>query len=207
MGFMGQKQQSAALKKQEEAAAQAAEAARIQAARRSAAQRFSAEQLRALAGQEIASSQRSAFDQERTARLVQSRALAVAAASGGSAADPTVVSLLARTEGEGYYRASVALYEGQEAARRLRMEASARDYEAALELESGAAGAEAYTASAQAYGVQRRAQQLQGYSNLLGSAGSMYQKYAATSAQSQLGPQPIPEMVPGQYSLTNPAYG
>lgn len=74
------------------------------------------------AGLIVAASQRVAAEELRQADLVSSRALAVAAASGAGAVDPTVVALLARNRGEGHYRASVALYEGEERARATRIQ-------------------------------------------------------------------------------------
>jgi hypothetical protein len=62
--------------------------------------RSEAAQLDAMAGQDRASSQREAVEQRRQARLLQSRALAVGAATGG-AMDPTVVNTIADLEGEG----------------------------------------------------------------------------------------------------------
>lgn len=103
---------------------------RLAEARNTAAQ-FEAEQLEQDAGQTIAASQRAAREQERIATLVASRALAVAAASGGGASDTTVVNLIARIKGEGAYRAGVKLYEGEARARKLRLSADARRYEGA----------------------------------------------------------------------------
>lgn len=88
--------------------------------------RREAVQLETQAGQERASSQRQAIDERRQARLAQSRGLAVAAASGAGADDPTVVNLLAGIEGEGEYRALSALYSGEESARGMEAEAAAR---------------------------------------------------------------------------------
>lgn len=82
------------------------------------------------AGLERASSQREAIEERRQSRLVQSRGLAVAAASGGGADDPTVVNLIANLEGEGEYRALTSLYEGNERAIGMEDEARARRKEA-----------------------------------------------------------------------------
>lgn len=76
-----------------------------------------AKQLERRAGSERASSQRSAAEQKREARLVQSRALALAASSGAGASDPTIVNMMADIEGEGEYRALTELYVGEERAR------------------------------------------------------------------------------------------
>lgn len=79
----------------------------------------------------IAISQRAAHEERRQSDLVASRALAVAAASGGSVSDPTIVNLLAKAKGEGAYRASVALYEGRAKARQLKLQAAVRRVEGA----------------------------------------------------------------------------
>lgn len=73
----------------------------------------------------IAAGQRQALEEKRKADLLVSRAKAIAASSGGGVSDPTIVNLLARTKGEGVYRASVALYEGEAKARQLRFQAAA----------------------------------------------------------------------------------
>lgn len=91
--------------------------------------RGEAEQLDSMAGQDRASSQRRAVEARRQSRLLQSRALAVAASQGG-ASDPTVVNILANLEGEGEYRALTALYEGEEEARSKEAQAKARRKEA-----------------------------------------------------------------------------
>lgn len=95
--------------------------------RRQMAAEYQAEQLERNAGQEIAASQRTAIEDRRNATLAQSRALAVAAASGGGS-DPTVVNLIARLAGEGTYRAMSSLYGGQERARSMRDQAAATRY-------------------------------------------------------------------------------
>lgn len=89
-----------------------------------------ARQLDAKAGLERASSQREALEERRQGRLAQSRTLALAAASGGGASDPTVVNLMADLAGEGEYRALTALYNGEEEARGLEAQATARRKEA-----------------------------------------------------------------------------
>jgi hypothetical protein len=75
-----------------------------------------ANQLDAAAGQERASSQRQGMEEQRQSQLVQSRALALAAAGGG-ASDPTVVNDIANIAGEGEYRSLTALYNGDQQAR------------------------------------------------------------------------------------------
>lgn len=95
---------------------------------REAAQ-FQADQMRQNAGQAQAASQRQAYNADIQTKLVMSRALAVAAASGGGASDPTVVNTMARIASEGAYRKAVALYQGDEAARRMEMQAQATEYQ------------------------------------------------------------------------------
>lgn len=88
-----------------------------------AAANFEASQLEQGSGQQIATAQRGAEESRRQGVLAQSRALAVAAASGGGASDPTVVKLIANLAGEGAYRGMVDLYSGQEKARQMRVQA------------------------------------------------------------------------------------
>lgn len=92
--------------------------------------RKQADQLDIKAGQERASAQRLAIEQRRQAELLSSRALAVAAASGAGVDDPTVLNIMANIAGEGEYRALTALYEGEEEARGLELNADARRREA-----------------------------------------------------------------------------
>ena len=95
------------------------------------AAKFQADQMRINAGQAQAGAQRDAWSIQREAEYTASRALAVAAASGGGASDPTVVNLMARNADEMAYRRQLALYEGDEAARGMRMGAAAKEYSGA----------------------------------------------------------------------------
>lgn len=87
-----------------------------------------AQQMQVNAGQERAAAQRSAMEQRRQARLVQSRQQAVAAASGAGATDPTVVDLMTDTNAEGEYRALSELYTGEQRARGLETDAANTRY-------------------------------------------------------------------------------
>lgn len=89
-----------------------------------------ARQLDAKAGTTRATSQRDAIEEARKARLLSSRAVAVAAASGGGVDDPTVLNILAGIEGEGEYRMNAALYGGEEEALGMEAAANARRREA-----------------------------------------------------------------------------
>jgi hypothetical protein len=115
----------------------AADASRLAGQRRNVASQFEAEQLEQNAGQVVAASQRDALEERRRADLMASRALALAAASGGGSSDPTVVNIIAKLKGEGSYRSAVALYRGETEARRLRMGAKAKRYEGAVAEEGG----------------------------------------------------------------------
>lgn len=125
--------------------------------------RFQSGQMRANADEAIASSQRSALDVQRNQEYVASRALAVAAASGGGASDPTVINLIARTAGESAYRKSVALYQGADKARALDAQASATDYGGALAADRGRENQSSANIGA--------------YSTLMKSGASLFQKY------------------------------
>lgn len=87
-----------------------------------------AAQLRINAGQAQAASQLAAQDVEQRTKQLASRALAVAAASGGGASDPNVVNAISSIAGEGAYRKAVALYQGEERARELEGAADAAQY-------------------------------------------------------------------------------
>jgi hypothetical protein len=76
-----------------------------------------AAQLNQQAGQERAVSQLDAITQRRSARYAQSRAQAVAAASGAGASDPTVVDVISGIAGEGEFQALTSLYTGEDRAR------------------------------------------------------------------------------------------
>lgn len=102
-----------------------ADAIRKQAERRQAEANFEAAQLDRDAIQAGAVAHRQAEDETLKARLVNSTALARAAASGAGASDPTVMGIIAKTGGTGSYRAGVALYEGEEQARVDRVRAAA----------------------------------------------------------------------------------
>lgn len=105
-------------------------AARVGLQQQAAAQ-YEADQLRINAGQSIASAQRAAQEQRRQGELIQSRAIALAAAGGGSVTDPGLVHLLAGNAGETAYRSAVALYEGEDKARSMRESAKAAEYSGA----------------------------------------------------------------------------
>lgn len=120
---------------------------------------FTARQLERKANLVKASSQRGALEIERQGKLEQSRALAVAAASGGGASDPTVINHMAQLAGETNYRKMVSLYEGEEQAQQLMGEARAA--------RRGGKSA-------------RRTSRLQAITTVLSGGTSLYSKYGAS---------------------------
>lgn len=139
--------------------------ARIQGERARVAAEFAAEQAEQQAGVAIAISQRTAAEQRRQANLVASRALAVASASGAGVSDPTMVKILSDVRGEGVYRASVALYEGEARARQLRLDAAA----------GRVGGLEAQIAGL----TREQGAGIAGVGRAAGAAGSLYANYGA----------------------------
>lgn len=140
--------------------------ARIQSGRQKLYQEFAMWNAERTGAMVVAASQRQALEERRQADLVASRALAVAASSGGGVSDPTVVRILSMTKGEGVYRANVALFEGAERARQMRIEAAGGgNFDASSSIRAGANAA----------GLGR-----------LGRAGlSLYARYGRGGAESQ----------------------
>lgn len=101
------------------------------------ASEFEAQQLEQNAGQAQAANQRSAIEELRKSMLLQSRAIAVAAASGGGALDPTVMALVGNLSKEGQLAAETQIYGGDERARAMRNQAKASRYEGAQRAEAG----------------------------------------------------------------------
>jgi hypothetical protein len=95
------------------------------------AAQFEAGQMEHNAKEARAASQRDAMEQRRRAEVAQSRALAVAAASGAGALDPTVIDLIGDIEAEGDLNARTALYAGEERGKGMEAQAGARRYEGA----------------------------------------------------------------------------
>jgi hypothetical protein len=98
-----------------------------QAAKQSAD--FQAEQMRRNADATESASQRAAAGELRKSQFIQSRALAVAGASGGGVLDPTVLNLVSGIAGEGALAAETELYNGRVNAQGMRTQAMATAYE------------------------------------------------------------------------------
>lgn len=76
------------------------------------------------ANEEKAAAQREAIQRRRQASVLLSRQQAVAASSGGTATDPTVLDVMGDTAAEGQYQSDVALYQGDVAAAGLQDQAA-----------------------------------------------------------------------------------
>ena len=113
---------------------------------------YQAAQLEAAGKAEQATSQREAEEQRRQARLMQSRARAVGAASGGG----IDLELAGDIEAEGEYRALTALWEGTEAAKGRQAQAGAARFEGQ---------------------AAKKAGYLKAGSTILGGGASLYEKY------------------------------
>ena len=114
---------------------------------------YKAAQLEQKARQERAVSQRKAIDVRRRARTAESRTLALAAASGGGASDPTVMNLMAGIAGEGEFAAQTAVYEGEERARGAEMGAEGARIEGSQAQTAGYVGAASTIMSSAAQGL------------------------------------------------------
>ena len=90
---------------------------------------FEANQLEINAGQVQAASHRDAMDQMRQSELLQSRALAVAGASGGGAMDPTVLRIIGGIAREGKLASETKLFNGLSEANAMRTQAGATRYQ------------------------------------------------------------------------------
>jgi len=122
-----------------------------------------AAQMRVNAGQALAAAQRDAYEERRQGTLVQSRAMALLAASGGSVTDPTAIHLLANNAGETAYRSAVALYKGEDESRQLLTQADATQA-------SGRAAAETGRDVQKSYNFRA-------FGDLLQGGNSLYEKY------------------------------
>lgn len=145
----------------------AGDAALAAARRKKMAYDSQAAQLDINAGQQVASAQRAAEDERYQASLLKSRALALAAASGGGASDPTIVNLMAKLSGRGEYNSETAMYQGQEKARGMTDQARMARYSGDVAMADGEAA--------------KDASRLSMVSTLLNGASSLYTKYGQST--------------------------
>lgn len=129
-----------------------------------------AAQYQQQAGAERATAQRQAIEERRAARLAESRAIAVAAASGGGASDPSVTKIIGDLAADGEYNALSALYTGEESARGLESAAAGAQYE-------GRNVASAYRTRASGY---RSAARNTAIGTALDGLSTFYDKYGDT---------------------------
>lgn len=124
---------------------------------------FEAAQLAQNATQVRAAAQRTGMEEERRARLIASRALAVGGASGASLSDATMMGILTDIAGEGAYRKSVAIYGGEDRARRMELGEEAAIFEGEVLKAGGEARGDA---------IKSRA-----YAETIGDVASMFGMY------------------------------
>jgi len=103
--------------------------------------RMRKKEAEAAAKRTVAVAQRRALNESRNAELLASRAIAVAAAGGGSADDPTVTNIVADIDAEGAYRAAVAMYEGESEASQLKYQGELAEWEGKNASRGGVMGA------------------------------------------------------------------
>ncbi|HQU17302.1 MAG TPA: hypothetical protein PLO69_14570 [Gammaproteobacteria bacterium] len=123
---------------------------------------FTAAQQDQAANNVIGAGQRSAENERLKAKLLASRAIALAAAQGGDVGSPGVTNLITDIAGRGAYNAGVALYDAEDQARMLKMGATASRYEGDVAAAGGKSKAAAY---------------LFGSAGTLLQAGSLFAKY------------------------------
>jgi len=117
--------------------------------------------LRKNAQEAFAGAQRDAADIQLQTDLTASRALAVAAASGAGASDPTVLNIISKISSEGAYHKSMALYKGK-------MEYQDLQYQAWAAEKSGAQA--------------ERASRFNAAGKLLNTGSSLYSNYNPKAA-------------------------
>lgn len=93
--------------------------------------KLQAAHLRENAGQTEAAGQQASEEEIRKSELTLSRMIAVAAASGGGAADPTVLKLASGAAAEGELAAGMQRYNAASAARGMRIQAGLTEQEGA----------------------------------------------------------------------------
>lgn len=112
-----------------DAANREAAARRAQGKAQQEADYLAASQMEQNAGQDQAAGQINAANAQRQSELIQSRALAVAGASGAGMSDPTIVKIMGDLAKEGQLAVDTQLYQGDEAARQGRFAAKVKRYE------------------------------------------------------------------------------
>jgi hypothetical protein len=137
---------------------------------------FEAVQLEQQAGQAIAVGQRENMEIQRRAKLTESRALALASASGGGASSPTMVRLMSNISKRGAYEGAVAMYNAEERSRQLKIGAASKRYEGEIAIEAGERGL-GERVDTGAYNLAAAASLFQGASTIYNRYGQGGPKY------------------------------
>lgn len=134
------------------------------------------------AGNTIGAAQRDKIDLDRQTRLTESRAIALAAASGGGASSaPGIVHLVGEIAREGSYNSARALYAGMEKARLERLQAKELRDQGEFAVVGSNIGA---LASEQ----RGRAGEMKGFGSALETGSSLYTKYGGGSKGADTAP-------------------
>lgn len=134
---------------------------------------YVADQLQQNASNVVAAGQRTAENENLKAKILASRALAVAAASGGDATSPGVSHIVADIAGRGAYNAGVALYDAEDKARQMLMGAESSRYSGQVARAGGQSKAAAY---------------LFGSAGNLAQASSLFSKYGRGGPKTSTNP-------------------
>lgn len=160
---------------------QQAKAAKLEGQQRKAAADAEATVLESNATQQVAVAQRNMIDATRVAKLAESRATALAAASGGGATSPTALKVVADIAREGSYNSAKALYQGEETARMMRLQAYEKRVGGEFDVTAG--------------NMRASAAQFSSFGTAIGQGGGLYGKYGGN------GPGLTGGKVPGQGSI------
>lgn len=134
---------------------------------------FTATQQNAAAQSTMAAGERSAANETLKAQLLASRAMAVAGAGGGDASSPGVTHVIADITGRGAYNAGVAMYDAEDKARELNLQADATRYAGGV---------------AQQGGQQKAAAYMFGSAGNLAQSASLFSKYGGGGPKASNGP-------------------
>ena len=117
----------------------AGNAAKRQAVAAQKSANTTAKQIDENAANEAAYSQRVALEELRQSELMSSRARALVAHGGGSTTDVGITNLLSRIDNEGKFNAAMALFDGRQRAKGLRVQADVTRQEGQMAYEEGKA--------------------------------------------------------------------
>lgn len=136
-----------------------------------------ATQLEQNAGQQRAAAQRAAIQQRAQGALVQSRANALAASSGGSASDPGVINVTGQIGAKSEYNALSELYSGE-------TQAQGNEYQAKVDRTTGQQYAAAGAFDKGVGDFRAGLFPVQAAGTIFGGASSLFAKYGSSSTSS-----------------------